>query len=155
MDSVTVWRIMDPKYAKTAFTGEGARLWGGRFNSQGTAAIYTSGSLSLALLENLVQTADRSLLKKKRLIKAIVPKSLIYAPSKDDLPKSWNAIPAESNSRVFGDLWISQEKSAVLKVPSVVVPVEYNYVINPQHSQFEEIVIQPDQALPLDPRFFI
>ena len=154
MDQIFVWRITDPRYVQTAFSGEGARLWGGRFNSPGISAVYTSASLSLALLENLVQTSDRSLLRKKRLIKARVPKNLIYMPQIDELPEEWSSIPAKNASRIFGDAWITHQKSAVLRVPSVVVPLEYNYVINPQHSQLSEIGIEPDQALPLDPRFF-
>jgi RES domain-containing protein len=155
MASITVWRITDPQYVQTAFSGEGARIWGGRFNSPGTAAVYTSGSLSLALLENLVQTSDRSLLRKKRLIKATIPEHLVHYPSINDLPDSWDAIPAENASRNYGDNWIKQGKSPVLKVPSVVVPVEFNYVLNPDHPEFNDIQIDPDQSLPMDPRFFM
>lgn len=155
MASITVWRITDPQYVQTAFSGEGARLWGGRFNSPGTAAVYTSGSLSLALLENLVQTSERSLLRKKRLIKATIPEHLVQYPSINDLPDSWDALPVENASRNYGDNWIKQGKSPVLKVPSVVVPVEFNYVLNPDHPEFNDIQIDPDKSLPMDPRFFM
>lgn len=154
MDVVQVWRITDKKYTDSAFSGEGARLWGGRFNSPGIPAVYASDSLSLALLEILVQTNDRSNLRKKVLFRADIPGSLIEFPSKNDLPENWNHIPASKTSQAYGDNWINQQDSPVLKVPSVVVPQEFNYVINPLHPNFNKIDISDALPFPLDPRFF-
>jgi len=154
MSSVQVWRITDKKYANSAFSGEGARLWGGRFNSVGTPAVYTSGSLSLALLEILVQTNDRSDLKKKILFLAEIPENLLLAPSLNQLPDQWNRIPVSKASQFYGDQWINEKIYPVLRVPSVVVPQEFNFVINPQHKLFHQIKISKAQALPLDTRFF-
>jgi RES domain-containing protein len=154
MDKVQVWRVTDEKYADSAFSGEGARLWGGRFNSPGIPAVYTSGSLSLALLEILVQTNDRSNLQKKVLFRADIPDTLIETPSQDDLPEKWDYIPSSKASQNYGDQWIKDETSPVLRIPSVVVPQEFNYVVNPLHSRFNEINISDVKPLPLDPRFF-
>jgi len=154
MDVVEVWRITDKKYADSAFSGEGARLWGGRFNSPGIPAVYASGSLSLALLEILVQTNDRSNLRKKVLFRADILESLIETSSQNDLPENWNHIPASKTSQAYGDSLIKQERSPVLRIPSVVVPQEFNYMINPLHPNFSEIDISNVLQLPLDPRFF-
>lgn len=154
MNSIQVWRITDTKYKDSAFSGEGARLWGGRFNSPGTPAVYTSGSLSLALLEILVQTNDRSNLEKKILFRADIPEKLIQIPPLGQLPAQWNRIPVSKSSQLYGDEWIRNNKFLVLRVPSVVVPLEFNYVINPQHNLFEQISISDAQSVPLDSRFF-
>src|SRR6056297_1029767 len=154
MKSIEVWRITDKKYSDTAFSGEGARLWGGRFNSPGTFAVYTSGSLSLALLEIIVQTNDRSNLKKKVLHRASIPQNLIDNPSINKLPGGWDRIPATNISQYYGDEWLRKGTNPVLKIPSVVVPLEYNYVINPAHKLFSSIDITRAEPLPVDPRFF-
>lgn len=153
MGYLEVWRVTDKQFKNSAFSGEGARLWGGRFNSPGKKAVYTSGSLSLALLEILVQTNDRTNLKKKVLLKASIPEEIIFYPQVTDLPEQWNRIPVSKDSQRYGDNWIREEEYAVLKVPSVVVPVEFNYVINPKHPLFNQISISESQPIPLDPRF--
>lgn len=154
MRSIQVWRITNKKYAESAFTGEGARLWGGRYNSIGTPAVYTSGSLSLALIEILIQTNDRSELKSKILYQANIPEKLIQTPSLKELPDQWNQIPVSKASQFYGDRWINEMIHPVLQVPSVVVPQEYNFVINPQHELFRHIEISEVMPLPLDSRFF-
>lgn len=154
MSTIRVWRVSNKRYADSAFTGEGARLWGGRFNSPGTPAVYASGSLSLALLEILVQTSDRSYLDKMILFRVDIPQQLIHTPSRNELPNQWNRIPAGKISQVFGDSWIVSRTSPVLRVPSVVVPQEFNYVINPQHDLFDKINISEPRSLPLDSRFY-
>jgi RES domain-containing protein len=151
--SIRVWRITHKDFADSAFTGEGARICGGRFNSEGIPAVYCSGSLSLAILEILVQTDDRSYFDDCVRFYADIPETLIFEPNGDELPKNWDTIPYGKSSQMFGDRWIEEEKSAVLKIPSVVVPVEHNYVINPHHPGFEEIVISGFENLKLDSRF--
>lgn len=154
MRILEVWRITDKVYKNSAFSGEGAKLWGGRFNSPGNKAVYTSGSLSLALLETLIQSNDRSNLEKKTLIRATIPEKIIQFQSEKDLPGKWNRIPVSRASQSYGNNWIEKKKHAVLKVPSVVVPIEFNYVINPDHPDFDLISIGEPESLPLDPRFF-
>lgn len=154
MGAVQVWRISDKNYSDSAFSGEGAKLWGGRFNSPGIPAVYTSGSLSLALLEILVQTNDRSSLKKKILFRADIPAELINTLSLDQLSEKWNTLPVLKDSQLYGDRWINERLLPVLRVPSVVVPQEFNYVINPMHDLFRMIEITKAQPLPVDPRFY-
>lgn len=154
MEYVEVWRISDKKFKKSAFSGEGARLWGGRFNSLGNKAVYTSGSLSLALLETLVQSNDRSNLKNKVVVRASIPEKFIHMPPEIELPEKWAWTPVSKASQRYGDDWITKKEHAVLKIPSVVVPIEFNYVINPKHPDFDHISLSEPEPLPLDSRFF-
>ncbi len=152
MKHVRVWRITQKKYASDAFSGEGARLYGGRFNSAGYPAVYTSGSLSLALLESLAQTNDREFFSSCVYVYADIPESIIQEYKTEMLPDGWDAIPCEPVSQQFGDEWLSAAKFAVLKVPSAVLSVEWNYVINPKHPDFSKISFAEEGELPLDER---
>lgn len=154
MDIIPVWRICHQRHRDSAFTGEGARLFGARFNSEGIDAVYTSGSLSLSLLEVLVQTNDRSYLQYCVIFRADIPASIIDVAEKEDLPDGWDKIPHGHASQQFGDRWIRSGTSPVLRIPSVVVPVEYNYVLNPNHSDFEHIQVTQYKDAVIDPRLF-
>ncbi len=147
-----VWRISHRDYGKTAFTGKGAKLFGGRFNSPELAAIYTSGALSLSLLELLVQIEDREYLNNCVQFHAEIPDQFIYKPLAEELPDGWNKIPYGRSSQKFGDEWIHESSYAVLRIPSVVVPVEYNYIINPNHPDFTKIELSDGSNVSLDPR---
>jgi RES domain-containing protein len=149
---VRVWRITHRQYAESAFSGEGARLYGGRFNSEGKRAVYTSGSLSLSLLELLVQINDRDYLEKCVQFYADIPGDLIYKPAVNELPAGWDDVPYGKSAQRFGDQWLKDDKHPVLRIPSVVVPVEFNYVINPAHRHFVKIEISPSKKVILDPR---
>lgn len=155
MGGVKVWRVCHRKYKDSAFTGEGARLFGARFNSEGVAAVYTSGSLSLSLLEMLVQANDRSYLRHCIVFQAEVPESLVDSPALTDLPEGWNKIPYGHVSQKYGDRWIESKTNPVLRVPSVVVPVEYNYVLNSNHPDFENIRIKQYKEKLIDERLFM
>lgn len=152
METIRVWRICHRKFKKTAFSGEGARLYGGRFNSEGNAVVYTSGSLSLSLLELIVQMNDRSQLKDCVIFSADIPVSAIWEPSLKELPDDWNNIPYLSNTQKFGDNWIQSKKTAAMRIPSVVVPIEFNYVINPFHREFSKIRISDADDFSFDER---
>lgn len=152
MATTRVWRISHTDYSETAFSGEGAKLFGGRFNSPGVPAIYTSGALSLSLLELLVQVEDREYLNDCIQFYADVPNDLIYKPKTEELPDDWNKIPYGKSSQKFGDEWIHESQYAVLKIPSVVVPVENNYVINPNHTAFDKIELSGGSNVLFDPR---
>lgn len=154
METIRVWRIYRWEYKESAFTGEGAKLFGGRFNSEGVAAVYTSGSLSLSLLEILVQSNDRSYLRHCVIFFVDIPTSLIDIPKQSDFPDEWDQIPYGHTSQHFGDKWFSANTNPVLRIPSVVVPIEFNYVLNPNHPDFEQILITESEEKEIDPRLF-
>ena len=149
----SAWRITKQKHAKSAFTGEGARLYGGRWNSLGTAMIYNAQSQSLAVLEVLVHLDSPELLKKYVLFEVAVDEAYVDELDPSKLPRNWKADPAPSKVQTIGDDWTAGGTSAVLRVPSTLVPGESNFLLNPRHPDFRKLRI--GKALPFlfDPRF--
>lgn len=148
-----VWRLVTARFAETAFSGEGkgARRYGGRWNRKGVPVVYTAGSLSLAMLEMLVQ--DQPLRARYVTIAAEVPPGLdIERVDVDRLPADWRDPAALETLRTIGSEWAARLASAVLAVPSAVVPAETNYLLNPRHPDFGQIVIGEPQALVTDLR---
>lgn len=149
-EPVTVWRLVAEKHLETAFSGEGARLYGGRWNKKGEAVVYTASSRSLAILEMLVQANP---LPAYIALPAVLPKSLsITILWPEDLPSGWQAMPAPDSIRALGSAWLSRGESCVLRIPSVIVPAEWNYLLYPQHPDFAKIIIGTPERLDLDPR---
>lgn len=149
---MTVWRLERKTFAQAAFTGEGARLYGNRFNSKGTAVVYAAESLPLALLETLVGLTDYDQLHQYVFFRAELPAGRIQELEADALPSGWDAHPPAGASKHVGDDWISEERSLALRVPSVVVPYSYNYLLNPAHPAFEEVQVHESETLPVDER---
>ena len=130
----TVWRVVTQRYADTAFSGEGARLYAGRWNPKGLAMVYTAQTQSLALLEMLVQ--DAPLHARYVMIPARVPEQIVVHIDQTILPADWRELSARNDLQQIGATWIHAGTSAVLAVPSAVVPAEFNYLINPAHPDY-------------------
>jgi RES domain-containing protein len=146
------WRITKEKHAKTAFSGEGARIFGGRWNSVGVSMVYCSEHLSLAALETLVHIGPATLKDKFRAYRVRLDQSLLTSVTENKLPKGWDAQPPASASQRVGDEWIQSARSAVLSVPSVLVPFERTLLLNPKHPDFKKIKITDAGRFVLDPR---
>lgn len=146
------WRIVHEDYAATAFNGEGARMTGGRWNSEGIPMVYTAGTLSLALLEIIVHLEIKSALKYFKAIPIQFDESWIQFVSTETLPITWNNTPPSFMTQAIGDEWVRQSASAILCVPSAVVPNEQNILLNPLHPEFQNIEIGESIDLPADPR---
>jgi len=149
---ISAWRITKQKHAKTAFTGDGARLYGGRWNSPGTPVVYTAESQSLAVLEMLVHLDSTEILTKYVLFQVEIDTSHIEPVDKAKLPRNWKADPAPERVRAIGDAWIARGDSAVLRVPSALVPGESNFLLNPGHSDFPRLTIYKPLSFRFDPR---
>jgi RES domain-containing protein len=149
-----VWRISKAKYAATAYSGEGARVEAGRWHQAGYRIVYTSASAALAALETLVHTASDLLPRTSYVaIPADIPEDLpILRLPVAELPTGWEAIPAPPALRVLGTQWLRAAQTAVLAVPSVIVPFEWNYLLNPLHPGFATIHIGSPQPYHFDPR---
>jgi RES domain-containing protein len=147
----SVWRIVQRKYAKEAFSGEGSSKYGARWNQKGTA-VYCSENESLAQLEVLVRTQRAKDLALYVLIEARVPEELIETLRREDLPEDWNALPESNTTREMGTKWATEKRSAVLGVPSVVTPSELNFLLNPEHPDFSKIEIGNPKPVGWDPR---
>ena len=145
-------RIVGAAFAAAAFSGEGARRAGGRWNSPGTAIIYTAGSEALAILEMLVHLQSQELLKRYVLFEVIFDETLLTVADVAALPQTWRESPPAPALQQVGDAWIASAGSAILRVPSVMVPTEWNYLLNPAHPDFQQITIGPKQPVRFDPR---
>jgi RES domain-containing protein len=150
-----IWRVCPARRTATAFDGEGARLNGGRWNHVGLSAVYVSATISLGLLEYLVN-ADPDL----------APEALVRIPvdcpdeiQVDDitvagLPREWRSYPAPDSVKDIGSEWLRGCRNLILSVPSVIVPQERNFVLNPCHLRFKELGIGPAEPFSLDPRLW-
>ncbi|NMG42856.1 RES domain-containing protein [Aromatoleum toluvorans] len=148
---LTVWRLVTARFADSAFSGEGARLYGGRWNRKGVPLVYTSATQSLAMLEMLVQ--DQPLRARYVAIPATVPTGLrIDRITPDELPGDWRNLEAREHLQTLGSDWAKGNSAAVLAVPSAVIPSETNYLLNPQHPAFARIAIGEAQDLVTDLR---
>ena len=150
--SVVAWRIVQRGFIRSAFTGEGARRFGGRWNSPGRAVVYTAGSQALAALEMLVHLDAERLLRNYVAIPVTIPGRLIRRVRLSDLPRNWKAYPAPATTRSIGDEWLAEENSPVLRVPSVVIPSEHNFLLNPAHRLFPKLRIGKACTFRFDPR---
>jgi len=146
------WRVVKGKYGGEALSGEGALKYGGRWNSIGTPIVYTSESLSLATLEILTGGISIPFLHKYVKIPVDFDKSLIESFAVAALPKEWINYPPSIKTQKIGDKWVKESRSVVLKVPSVVIREEFNYLINPVHPDFKKISIGKTEVFSFDAR---
>lgn len=146
------WRIVKRKHSKNAFSGEGARRFGGRWNSPGVAVVYTAEHASLAVLEILVHLQQALLLEDYVLLQVDFDEGLVEALDMSTVPKRWRSYPAPLSLRAIGDQWVADSRSAVLSVPSAVVPLERLFLLNPHHPEFPGIRIGEPQPFAFDAR---
>jgi len=150
---IPAFRICATRYSPTAFSGEGAKIAGGRWNSAGLPVVYCSSSLSLATLEILVHLEEPEILAHHfSFFEVGIPKELIETLNPAKLPPGWRAETTFPQTSALGDAWIRSMKSAVLSVPSAVTPGEVNFLLNPRHPDFGKIRIGEMQRFEPDPR---
>jgi RES domain-containing protein len=148
-----VWRLSKRKYALTAYSGEGTQKVGGRWTPKGVKAVYTSSSLALAALELLVHLDREDIDTMFVAISAEIPDDLqIDEITPSQLPENWRDTPAPSTLATVGQTWLNQNQTAVLSVPSAVIAVEKNFLLNPVHPDFERIQINEPEPFNFDSR---
>ncbi|MEM4846679.1 MAG: RES family NAD+ phosphorylase [Thermosphaera sp.] len=146
------WRITKRRWAERAFDGEGARRFGGRFNSKGTAVVYLGAHLSLAALEIIVNARRSELLEAYVFFRVSFDDELVLTLLLDDLPENWRESPAPESVRAIGNAWAKEQASLILEVPSAVIPYESNYLLNPLHPDMSRLVIEGPEPFVFDPR---
>ena len=149
-----IWRICRELYAGTVYAGEGARLYGGRWNSKGVSMVYASTSLALAAVETFVNLEPK-----------LRPDDLVYVEAEladtvrterldvKHLPSGWHQVRDES-LRHFGDEWIRHAKSVTLYVPSAAIRGEWNVLLNPAHPDFTKLKFHEQRNFEFDLRMF-
>lgn len=151
------WRLIRRKRLSDAFTGEGARLGGGRWNHRGTPVVYVSETLSLAALELFVHFTGRDINLAKSLvaIPVDIPDSLeISEIHVKDLDPVWRTSPPPDYTKDIGTQWAQCKASPILRVPSAVIPEEYNLMLNPAHEGFRKIKTGKPRDFTLDERMW-
>lgn len=148
----SAWRIVKRRRVAGAFDGEGARLHGGRWNSPGVAMVYCADSVSLALLEILVHVERQALLSTYSVLEVTFEPEHVEAPGRTLLPDDWRVSPPSAATQGTGDAWIREARSVVLEVPSAIVPMESNYLLNPHHESFSELDLGAPEDFSVDRR---
>ncbi len=150
-----VFRLSKSKFAND-LSGKGAERSGGRWNSKGTALVYTSESRALCTTEIAVHTPLGNLPPDYKLIFVEIPYTIQIQELKvKHLPEDWKSLLHPHSTQEIGDKFVIDGNFPVLKVPSVVVQGEYNYLINPNHKESGKIIIKSIEAFNFDERLFI
>lgn len=148
-----VWRLARLRYAPTpaaAYSGEGAALRGARWNSRGVRIAYASASESLALLEYLVHVELASAPRDLAFFAAEIPSDAVA--ELEALPPLWNDLPPPRAAAAIGDAFVAGRKNLALRVPSIVIPFAWNYLIDPAHPRFSEVTFDEPITFKIDKR---
>lgn len=154
--TIVVWRIATeaPSYSANDMTGAGAKLTGGRWNSVNVAMVYTSENIALATLETLSHIRAGALPFNRYLVRIEIPDDVYAAQTIADPPGGWDALPSGRASRAYGDAWVAATRTALLIVPSVIIPDERNILVNPLHGDAARMTASTVRRWHYDPRFF-
>jgi len=152
-----LWRIGadTPNYTADDSTGAGARDGGGRWNRKGSALVYASTEIALAVLETVVHFNFGGLPLNRYLVRIDVPDDVWAKAGRlefEDCPVGWDAIPEGMVSLTVGEEWLAGANSALLLVPSTIVPEEFNVLINPAHPDAVGLVYTKIRKFLYDPR---
>lgn len=150
-----VYRLTNRRDPTQAFSGEGARRVAGRWHPAGVRVVYTSSSVALALIENLVHFDADDLAAISFLYELDVPDALVETPTLSDLPADWNHPKRSDHARAYGREWASSRRSLALAVPSVSVPQERNVLVNPEHPAFARLALGGPSPFSFDQRLLI
>jgi len=150
-----VFRVANLKYKDQTLTGIGAEKVGGRWNEVGTRAVYCSENISLALLEYYVHSENIATLPEKIIVAKIeIPDDFIIEEL-PELPERWNQYPYSSKTTAFFSEKAKNRDFFAIKVPSTIVPLEFNFVLNPLFKDFGQVEIIEFLDLPIDERLKI
>lgn len=163
MTVITAFRIVHNEYATgttilngveipSAFSGFGAKQYGGRWNNKGRPVVYLAASQAQAMLEVVVHLESERQLQNFSLYEVKFDENLVSVLPTDIWPKDWKNDPAPSSTKQLGDEWADRQESLILQVPSTIVSDEPNYIINPFHSDLHMLDFSDPVHYPIDPR---
>lgn len=152
--ALVAWRITTKRETAAAFDGEGARLYGGRWNRPGTRLVYASEHLSLAALELFVHVDPEDQPRALYRFRVELPDDAVETLPRERLPESWRDYPAPDDTAAIGTDWARRGERLALLVPSVIIPEERNVLLNPAHPQFETLEVGPAEPFSFDPRMW-
>lgn len=150
-----VFRLSKAEFSRD-LSGKGAQICGGRWNSKGVAVLYTSQSRALCTTEIAVHTPLGNLPTNYQIISINLPDDIEIDELKaENLPSDWRTFPHSFSTQKIGNQFIKNNAFLVLKVPLVIVPGEFNYLINPNHNDFNKIKINAVDSFNFDERLFL
>lgn len=148
------WRLAAPQFAqgvKGMLSGEGARRYGGRWNSPGRPAVYLGDSLALSAMELLVHLRNVDVLGTYRKMPVYIPEELVMHIEPGELPPGWET-GSRTATRAIGDRWLASGRSVALQVPSAVVHGDSNLILNPAHPDMRLLEAGPVSDFRFDQR---
>ena len=149
-----LFRLSKTKYADD-LSGKGAEISGGRWNSKGIPMIYTAESRALCIAELAMHLPLGTVPKDFSFISFTLPDNIpVFNLPKDQLPSNWNEYPHPNETQEIGDSFIKENKCLLMKVPSVVVYEEYNYLINPRHILIQKVQVSDLASFKFNDRLF-
>lgn len=148
----SAWRIVRARRAATAFTGEGARLYGGRWSSPGVRVVYVSEHQSTAALETLVHALPAGAGERYKAFRIEWPDELTERFPVRNLPREWRASPPSAATMQIGDRWVREGRSVALALGSAITPADTNFLFNPEHPDFGRVRVAAPAAFEFDPR---
>ncbi len=149
-----VFRLVRKKY-KVELSGVGASLVGARWNSKGTEIIYCAESRALAMAEIAVHLSISNFPDDFVMLTIEIPEQIVInSVNIETLSNNWNTFPNSNETPTIGDDFVKKNIFCVLKVPSAIVKSDYNFLINPYHSDFKKIRIINQEDFPFDKRIF-
>ena len=148
-----VYRISECAFIRD-LSGKGAALFGSRWNSKDVYMVYTSQSGALALLETVVHRGKVPKPGFYCMVTIDIPDNNIQTYPPDKLPNDWQTNPPPDSLKKIGDEFIRSNQYLALKVPSVLMTDEHNYLLNPSHSEFKKVKIITEKMLMVDERLF-
>ncbi len=131
------YRLTKTQHAAEAWTGYGAKLYGGRWNHKGYPAIYVASSISLAALEVLVHISNEAILEEYTLFSIEIPDDQVAYVASEHLPTNWRSDPAPLSTMELGTGWLRSGEGAALILPSTIIPMENNAILNPSDVNFQ------------------
>ncbi len=135
---ITAYRLVMSNYDADPLSPEGAKKFGGRWNSKGTPVVYMGTSASLVTLEVLAHLHHEEAIAAYSLCIAELPENLVQELPRSALPSDWKNYPSPASTAAIGDQWLARGEALALLVPSSIIPVENNILINPYHPDFPE-----------------
>ena len=154
---MVLWRLVPERRAATVWDGEGPRIYGGRWNNKGTACVYLSEHLSLSALETLVHAAPADLPGKYVACALSVPDDVTVEVVSNPAKHSphWASAPEVPELKAYGDKWVKDGGSALLRVPSAIIQHESNFVLNIAHADFKRMKPESQRDFFFDPRLYL
>ena len=151
--TVIAWRISLKEYSGCAFNGEGTFRRGGRWNSPGRYIVYVAESLALASREYLAGIPLSELVIPSMVyLQVDIDERMIEAIDKHKLPRNWAAAEHSNATQKLGDNWYDEGRSLALRVPSAIIPVGHNYLLNRKHPDFDSLIISKAKLFTFDER---